>query len=532
MTELNYDDFKRRVNIQDLLVYAGYVLNRRDGLRYPSYVRMDKNGQRARGDKFIVTGNGLCCFQPPEQRNYNVISFIKEHPNLFAEYSAGMNLDRLVNLVCNRLLNNPIIDRPSIIAEKERSQKVFNLNEYKRLYFNINDFETQKAFYPYFKGRGISLDTQRFFANNFFIAVKELKNGKKFSNLSFPLRKPNDLSNIVGLEERSRANKDGKMIYKGMAPGSNASEGLWIACPSGKELCKAKNILWFESALDAMAYYQLNKSELNKNPESNAKEIKQLDNSVFVSTGGNPSVHQFRGMLMQTPDANHHLCFDRDMAGRMFAFNFLIAKDNANYRISQPQKGVMQIDDGHNQYYTDITRNDFTLEETIRKLNLNMLMKPNDLTDYLKTLTDENDIMSGDMDLLKGDMAEKYNKYYAMVEEYSSLAGPIPQLWKDDLRDMRKTIKEEYNTLTKAFTDAYHDYQSAPKVIYEPCSQDYKDWNDQLLDKKQYTSENIIESALDGIEGEYSEQKDDHEENREHDNRESEEIEQRHHFRR
>lgn len=50
MAELNYDDFKRRVNIQDLLIDAGYSLNRRDGLRYPSYVRMGSDGKRVRGE--------------------------------------------------------------------------------------------------------------------------------------------------------------------------------------------------------------------------------------------------------------------------------------------------------------------------------------------------------------------------------------------------------------------------------------------------------------------------------------------------
>jgi hypothetical protein len=80
MADLTYDDFKNRVNIQDLLVDAGYQLNRRDGLRYPSYVRIGSDGRRVHGDKFIVTANGLCCFQPPERKNYNVISFIKEHP--------------------------------------------------------------------------------------------------------------------------------------------------------------------------------------------------------------------------------------------------------------------------------------------------------------------------------------------------------------------------------------------------------------------------------------------------------------------
>lgn len=83
--ELTYDDFLRRLNIQDVLIDAGYHLNRRDGLRYPSYVRLDSEGRRIRNDKFIVTQQGKCCFKPQQQKSYNIISFIKEHPHFFAE---------------------------------------------------------------------------------------------------------------------------------------------------------------------------------------------------------------------------------------------------------------------------------------------------------------------------------------------------------------------------------------------------------------------------------------------------------------
>ena len=76
MSELTYEDYKRRLSIQELLVDAGYRLNRRDGLRYPSYVRIDSDGRRVRGDKFIVAGKGFCCFQPPGRKNSNVNHFI------------------------------------------------------------------------------------------------------------------------------------------------------------------------------------------------------------------------------------------------------------------------------------------------------------------------------------------------------------------------------------------------------------------------------------------------------------------------
>lgn len=67
--DLTYDDFLQRLNIQDVLIDAGYHLNRRDGLRYPSYVRLDSEGRRIRGDKFIVTQQGKCCFKHSSRKS-------------------------------------------------------------------------------------------------------------------------------------------------------------------------------------------------------------------------------------------------------------------------------------------------------------------------------------------------------------------------------------------------------------------------------------------------------------------------------
>ena len=121
----------------------------------------------------------------------------------------------------------------------------------------------------------------------------EKENGTYFKNLSFPLRIPGktdakstDLKDIVGFEERGRARPDGSSGYKGKARGSNSSEGLWIASPNNTELKSAEKVLWFESAYDAMAYYRLN-----------AQHDSSLNKAVFVSTGGNPTVMQFRGVI-------------------------------------------------------------------------------------------------------------------------------------------------------------------------------------------------------------------------------------------
>lgn len=165
--ELTYDDFLQRLDIQDVLVDAGYHLNKRDGLRYPSYIRTDSNGTRIRGDKFIVTGGGKCCFQPPQQKLYNIISFIKSFPEKFAEHRNGVSPDRLVNLVCNRLLNHPIEDRPIRIIQPKQHSRPFSLHDYDIHRFDVNVRETHKRFYPYFKSRGIDIFTQRAFADHF-----------------------------------------------------------------------------------------------------------------------------------------------------------------------------------------------------------------------------------------------------------------------------------------------------------------------------------------------------------------------------
>lgn len=150
--DLTYQDYLDRINIQDVLVHAGYTLNRRDGLRYPSYVRHDSNGRRIHGDKFIVTNHGTSCFRPPEQKTYNLISLIKTFPSMFPEHVRCTNPDHLVNEVCRTLLNVPNEHR-GIITGFQKEAKPFNLNEYSIHAFRKYDFDSIKKFYPFFVTR-------------------------------------------------------------------------------------------------------------------------------------------------------------------------------------------------------------------------------------------------------------------------------------------------------------------------------------------------------------------------------------------
>lgn len=432
MAELTYEDFKNKLSIQDVLVDAGYTLNKRDGLRYPSYVRLDSTGRRIRGDKFVVTGNGKCCFQPPVMKNYNLISFIKEHPNLFSDYKPGMSLDRLVNLVCCRLLNeSPDQRQEHVLMSQPEHLKPFDIKDYTIEKFG-GTHEDIRSFYPFFKSRGINAKTQKAFGSYFCKASKEVEEGIIYKNLSFPLTIPGR-SDIVGFEERGMGRTDGKS-YKGKAAGSNSSEGLWIASPNDTKLSEARQVYWFESAYDAMAYFQIHEKD---NPD--------LRNAVFLSTGGTPTVAQFKGVIENADGAKHHLCFDNDLAGKQFVENF---------------KGVVNMV----KPYSDAAKT------------------------YLSTPgspeVDESKYEA--LNYVPQEAKEQYFKTWRMVEELATA-----YLCEDDRKEMKAQIDQGWKDLRKMLEDCIVESER------EIPKEGYKDWNDELLDKKQYSLTDTIETALD-----------------------------------
>lgn len=304
-----FQQYLDRLNVQDILYYAGYRQNKRDGLRYPSYNRLDSDGRRIQGDKFICMPGSKTCFRPPVVRSYNVVSLITNFPELFPESKQHKGAD-LVHAVCRNILDMP---------EKERStyqlppnlQRNFDIKDYQITKFQRFNKDSYYHFMPYLRERGINADTLRAFGKDILIARKNTEDGKKsYQNLSFPFRIPGQ-DDIVGMEERGRSRIDGSSGYKGMALSTNASEGLWMASPKGTNLSDAKSVYWFESGYDAMAYYQLH-----------SHQDKDLDKAVFVSTGGTPSVMQYRGVIKEASGACHHLCFDNDLAGRQYSANF------------------------------------------------------------------------------------------------------------------------------------------------------------------------------------------------------------------
>lgn len=95
----------------------------------------------------------------------------------------------------------------------------------------------------------------------------------------------------------------------------------------GTKLQDAKRVFIFESAYDAMAFYQM---LAGKDSNLTTQEKKELVGGVYASTGGNPSAKQFEGLLKAANNATFHMGFDMDDAGMKFADMFRDLAEKAN----------------------------------------------------------------------------------------------------------------------------------------------------------------------------------------------------------
>ena len=141
-----------------------------------------------------------------------------------------MSLDRLVNVVCHRLLNQPLEERQARVFNPVKEHKPFDLSEYE-----IS--REQKDLARFMIARGIHKSTQEAFAPYMFVATKKREDGKRYGNIAFPLRKPDDLTKIIGLEVRGFPNKEEKPPIRVWLPAVILPKGYGWQFPA-KMICR------------------------------------------------------------------------------------------------------------------------------------------------------------------------------------------------------------------------------------------------------------------------------------------------------
>nr|MBQ4455935.1 toprim domain-containing protein [Clostridia bacterium] len=300
---MNYNDYKARISIMTVAHDLGYRFDKSEGRSQPHFVLADANGHVM--DSINIKNPGNYALQgfwrrhpsPGQRVTGDLIDFIKEHKMEFAEYMVARNDIDLVNRVLARYAGvsmSPAEVLKSTMGIHERDQSPFDIDSWQR---TVGADKTGRAI---MYGRGFSEETIALFNDNLEM-IKKAKSAYRFTNLAFPYRKAGN-DEIMGYEIR------GFGKYKSKTAGSDLTQACWQAYVGKMAKDKETNVTEIhiaESAYDVMSFVELNKNRLN------------LDNCLFVSTGGQFSDGQIEGLLAVYKGARLHLHFDNDEPGRV-----------------------------------------------------------------------------------------------------------------------------------------------------------------------------------------------------------------------
>ena len=290
-----YKAFKEKVGVDDVASYLGYKLDRKAGIgKYVEYNIRDGRGHKM--DSIIISHPHAKSSQTYFHRNGasggDAISLIRENLNGFGV--TGNSEPEMLRAAMAKLANDDTIISKSEDRYKELKPQVFSLSRY-QMETAAEHFEAVMSF---FRARSIDEETVRVFLP-FLMRVTDAEAQYRYKDLAFPYTQPGS-EKIEGFELRGYNN------FRQKAPGTNSSSAAWIADFTNEQPDNAKNVYFFESGYDAMAFYQVNKSRLS------------LEASVFVSTGGTFSSMQIKGITDYYSQAKFWDCFDNDLPGILY----------------------------------------------------------------------------------------------------------------------------------------------------------------------------------------------------------------------
>ena len=180
----------------------------------------------------------------------------------------------------------------------------------------------------------------------------------------------------------------------------------------------------------------------------------------------------------------------------MFAINFALTKAGKVFNTYVTPKGKLVVTDNTDKYQRyELNLEPFEFNRLARIMGVETRTQRSEMTEYMESLRNKEDIFSGDEYLLPTDLLNAYGRYEVACEEFESArcSGLVCQ---EDLKDLGDELKTSYEAYKAAMRDAVSQYESAGRTIYQPCEKEYKDWNDQLLGKRIAAEEdNTVDKA-------------------------------------
>lgn len=320
---IDFKELKRHVGVDDIAYSLGYRLDRTAGVG--RYIELVLGDGRDRRDTIIVANPRDKAAQAYFRRDGSkgdVVTFIRENLGSF-NVDGDTEWQKIGNVLA-KFANMP--------QQTYKDQEYVRENSGNSASFSPERYIVRRVdpanVHPLFGTRGLTAETVRDFAP-FLTLIRDTKNDRfKGFNIGFPYSTAD--GDTVGYEIRGNAG------YKSKAAGTNSSEGSWVADFSKGNSCGVSNVYFFESAFDAMAFVQFNRTRLT------------LEQSAFVSLGGTFSDRQVLGVMKRFPEARAVDCFDNDLAGRIYALRLLCLVNGSSLKFDKGED-VHRVTIGDNE---------------------------------------------------------------------------------------------------------------------------------------------------------------------------------------
>ena len=292
---MDFKEARQRVSIVQIAEHLGYAYNKAKGRIRPQY-------EHPNGDKIVISfpqdnSRQMYFNRDGSTDRGTVIEFVKQRLRDFNNVNYTKDMDG-VNQVLKHFANEPITKsiaappqyKPPFLLEKE----VFDLKTFK-----ISELPTLSNENDYLRKRGINEQTIAVFQKDIRL-VTDIKSKTGFANVGFPYKNTQD--EIVGIEVRNHK-------FKGHARGSDKDTGVWKAAmrPFNEQI---KNAFLFESAIDALSFYQLYHAKFN------------FKDAAFISFGGSLTPNQMDNVIHSYQNARFFAGFDRDANGHIYDYAF------------------------------------------------------------------------------------------------------------------------------------------------------------------------------------------------------------------
>lgn len=297
-----FDEYKAKVSIAQVAEALGFEYVKSKGKTQPVYERTDDKGNK---EQIVIRNPNDNANQHYFDRNYkggDVINFVKAHLSEFANITGQSNNEYVkVNMVLSHFAEIPYTPKMETV-QKAQEHKEMDKSRY------VEVTPTTSNLMYLTRERALDPATVEKFLPHITLLQDTASKGN-FTNVAFPYHKPGN-DEVTNYEIRNHG-------FKGMAAGGDKESSAWIAT-NAENNKQVKNVIFFESAIDAMSFYELKKGYY------------KLAETAFVSVGGYVSQNQIKSVLNEFPNARISTAYDNDINGRLYdvlTYGVAIGKD-------------------------------------------------------------------------------------------------------------------------------------------------------------------------------------------------------------